>query len=158
MIANEGVRMTMRLAAALALSLIAILAGTTLASAYPAAADTALNVRSGPGTENAVVGVLQRGQVVEVIACEGNWCRVEAAGLSGWASNRYLTPVESAPDTPEPAPQPVPEPNVTGTIVTPAFSFPFGNVERPGIRPASPGHVRLVAQAARPSSIIHTSS
>jgi len=137
----------MRLAATLALSLVGLFAGTTMVSAYPAAADTALNVRSGPGTDNDVVGVLQRGQVVEVIACEGNWCQVEDTSLSGWASNRYLTPVEPAPDTPEPASQPAPEPNVTITIETPDFTFPVGNGERPGYRPVSAGQVCFFAEA-----------
>jgi hypothetical protein len=55
-----------------------------------ALATTNLNVRSGPATRYPVIDVLQRGETVRVSTCDGGWCRVNRAGIVGWASQRYL--------------------------------------------------------------------
>jgi uncharacterized protein YraI len=63
----------------------------TAALARPAVSETDLNVRSGPGTNYRVVGVLQQGEGLDAGPCSGNWCRVNFSGGSGWASASYLS-------------------------------------------------------------------
>jgi uncharacterized protein YraI len=51
-----------------------------------------LNLRSGPGTQYPVVGVMEvniRSQITGCLA-DWKWCSVDVAGLSGWASAEYL--------------------------------------------------------------------
>lgn len=51
-----------------------------------------LNLRSGPGTQYPVVGVMEvniRSQITGCLA-DWKWCSVSVAGLSGWASAEYL--------------------------------------------------------------------
>lgn len=62
---------------------------------------SSLNVRRGPGMRYRTVSSLQRGAIVNVLetreASPGDvWCRVPG----GWASRRYLTPVEGRGSTP----------------------------------------------------------
>lgn len=49
-----------------------------------------LNLRSGPGANNAVLNVLAKGTMVNVLSSSGAWSNVEALGLKGWVSNHYL--------------------------------------------------------------------
>lgn len=56
-----------------------------------------LNVRSGPGTSNGVVGQVSNGMIVRNLGCARPrttvWCQVEAtdgSGLKGWVANSYL--------------------------------------------------------------------
>ncbi len=49
-----------------------------------------LNLRSGPGTNYAVLKVLPRGTRVNVISSPGSWSNVEVGDLNGWVSNQYL--------------------------------------------------------------------
>ena len=77
--------------AALAAGITAILvAGPALAiSGYSTAH---LNLRSGPGTQYPVVGVMEynvRSQITGCIA-DYSWCAITVAGLNGWASAEYL--------------------------------------------------------------------
>jgi len=60
-------------------------------------ANDTLNVRSGPGTENPVVGALANGDRVRNLGCRMNgdtkWCQVEFPGdqpMTGWVAGRYL--------------------------------------------------------------------
>ena len=76
-------------------ALIAAIAGlvvlTGAAMASPAAAVTALNVRSGPGVGFHVVDVLHTGERVNVETCRRNgWCFVTHRGRDGWVSSNYL--------------------------------------------------------------------
>jgi uncharacterized protein YraI len=64
-----------------------LLASAGAAAAFPATAVTDLNVRSGPGTGYGVVGVLQDGENVEVVARSGGWYQLADGG---WASGNYL--------------------------------------------------------------------
>lgn len=64
---------------------------TAGAFAWEAVATTALNVRSGPGTNFRVVEVLQRGEVVDVEYCRSGWCFLDMGWQgNGWSSQRYL--------------------------------------------------------------------
>lgn len=70
------------------------------------AGDT-LNVRTGPGTGNAVIGTLGNGDRVRNGGCDMNgstrWCQIEIPGdqpVHGWVAGRYLTEA-AAPSTNE---------------------------------------------------------
>ncbi|HIC65441.1 MAG: hypothetical protein CMI50_06485 [Paracoccus sp.] len=58
-----------------------------------ATAGTDLNVRSGPGVQNEVIGSIKSGAEVAVNGCieSANWCEVVAGDLSGWSYGDYLT-------------------------------------------------------------------
>lgn len=73
------------------------LAAATLAGAASAqtmaTAGTDLNIRSGPGVQHEIVGVIPGGDEVTVNGCieSANWCEVAHAGHTGWAYGDYLT-------------------------------------------------------------------
>ena len=56
-------------------------------------ATTDLNIRSGPGPEHPVIGMLRDRQRTNVIGCiEGSrWCQVDFRGGTGWAYSLYMT-------------------------------------------------------------------
>lgn len=54
-------------------------------------ADT-LNVRTGPGTIFDVQGALLQGDTVQVLAWEGDWCRIQYKGAEAYVSAEYLQP------------------------------------------------------------------
>ena len=77
-------------------SVVAILCGFGIPSAAAqtmAVATADLNVRSGPGPQYDVIGVISADQRAQVDGCiEGSlWCRVTVGGQQGWAYSRYLT-------------------------------------------------------------------
>lgn len=76
----------------------ALLLGAGTALAAPAVSRSDLNVRSGPGTEHSVVGVIQAGETVDVMGRNGSWCQVEFDGGSGFASCSYLQMASGAPN------------------------------------------------------------
>jgi len=86
-----------------------------------------LNVRSGPGTQYAVIGSLPNGTRVTVLEQRSGWWRVQAGSLKGWVASQYLradtgTPALPAPSTsPAPIPQPIHAP---GTNPAPAPNDP----------------------------------
>lgn len=55
-------------------------------------AGTDLNVRSGPGVQHEVVGVIKGGDEVTVKGCieSANWCEVSYGEVAGWAYGDYL--------------------------------------------------------------------
>jgi uncharacterized protein YraI len=63
-----------------------------IASATTASAVTDLNIRSGPGSQYEVLGVIDGGANAEVDGCmDGqSWCKVNYEGTSGWAYAPYL--------------------------------------------------------------------
>jgi hypothetical protein len=67
-----------------------VLGGTAASFAVDAVATGGVNVRSGPGTQYAVVDQLYRGENVDVSRCTGGWCRVSHSGPDGWVSANYL--------------------------------------------------------------------
>ena len=50
------------------------------------------NLRSGPGTQYPVVGMMEYNVRSNITGClvDYSWCAVSVAGLSGWASAEYL--------------------------------------------------------------------
>jgi hypothetical protein len=61
------------------------------ANAAPGQITTNVNVRSGPGTNYAVVDTARRGERVDVQQCKGSWCYIEKSGPDGWVSANYLS-------------------------------------------------------------------
>ena len=62
-------------------------------------AGNSLNVRSGPSTDDAVVGKLSRGEATLVVAREGeDWARIriEGDGIEGYVAMRFLSAVAPA--------------------------------------------------------------
>jgi uncharacterized protein YraI len=61
-------------------------------AAMLATALTDLNIRSGPGPEYPVIGVIQAQEPVTMIGCiEGSlWCQITYKGKEGWAYAQYL--------------------------------------------------------------------
>lgn len=88
------------------LAAMMVAAMTVGAFAWEAVATTALNVRSGPGTNFRVVEVLQRGEVVDVEYCRSGWCFLDMDWQgNGWASQRYLAQAGNwRPQPPRPQP------------------------------------------------------
>jgi uncharacterized protein YraI len=80
---------------ALAAGVLVLSAG--LAAAVPARVETDLNLRSGPGTDHAIIGTLFAGSVVDAGACAGSWCVVTMANIQGYASRAYLALGADAP-------------------------------------------------------------
>ena len=57
---------------------------------------SSLNIRRGPGTQYDVIGVLYKGNVVEVDGVENGWYYVRLSnGSFGWISAKYTTPYQA---------------------------------------------------------------
>ncbi|WP_210527956.1 DUF1236 domain-containing protein [Rubellimicrobium arenae] len=71
----------------------ALVAATPALADIPAVAATDLNLRSGPGPEQQIVGLIPANGEVAVIGCldDATWCRVDYGGTLGWAAGEYLT-------------------------------------------------------------------
>ena len=61
-------------------------------AANAAISTTDLNMRSGPGTDYPVVGVIPANSQVAIEDCAAGtmWCMVDAGGVQGWADSGYL--------------------------------------------------------------------
>lgn len=58
---------------------------------------TSLNVRSGPTTQNRVVGALAKNDVVTVLEEADGWSQVLTSdGVSGWVATKFLEPVDGS--------------------------------------------------------------
>jgi uncharacterized protein YraI len=71
----------------------ALVAALFLGQAANAAISTAdLNVRSGPGVQYPVIGVIAANTSATVADCMpgSTWCMVDSGGLHGWADSAYL--------------------------------------------------------------------
>jgi len=52
-----------------------------------------ITLRSGPGTDNRVIGMVESGQAVDVLQKGEEWCQVRLSdGKEGWVLSRLLTP------------------------------------------------------------------
>jgi len=69
------------------------------ALAMPAATTFNSNLRSGPGVENPVVGIILAGAAIDVGSCSSSWCSVRAEGGEGYVS-RSLIAFGGAPGSP----------------------------------------------------------
>ena len=74
-----------------------------------------LNMRSGPGENYSVLGLLHRGDAVKPLESKGDWTQIEApTNAYAFVAAQYLTqeapaPVPAAPTEPAPTPAQVPE-------------------------------------------------
>jgi uncharacterized protein YraI len=75
----------------------ALLLSGGVALAAPATAESGVNVRSGPGTNYAVIGALSAGETVDAGNCGGGWCQVSFSGGTGYVSGNYLAFAGGAP-------------------------------------------------------------
>jgi uncharacterized protein YraI len=86
----DSMKKTQLLTSVAALVLLA-LPGSAYAQTS-ATATTDLNIRSGPGPQFEVIGVIDGGEATDVTGClEGSkWCRVTHDGADGWVYSDYL--------------------------------------------------------------------
>jgi uncharacterized protein YraI len=66
------------------------LAGDARAQGAVEVTASALNVRSGPGTGNGVLGSAGNGQVYPVLQRSGDWTNIQFGSTRGWAHSNYL--------------------------------------------------------------------
>ncbi|PWE28010.1 hypothetical protein C4N9_14275 [Pararhodobacter marinus] len=74
-------------------SALALASSATIAGAVTATAAADINLRSGPGGQYQIDGVILTGDEVEVAGCnaEQSWCQVTSSSGEGWAYAPYLT-------------------------------------------------------------------
>ncbi len=83
-----------------------VLALTPTAVPLRASVAVGANVRAGPGTDFAIVGVLAPGDEVQLLSRSGDWYEVIGPGqVSGWMSGLVLT-IDPATDAAVPASSP----------------------------------------------------
>lgn len=81
----------LNIATGVAIAAMAVVVFLPAAQAAPGTVTSNVNVRSGPGTNYAVVDTARRGQQVDVQQCQGSWCYVAKPGPDGWVSANYLS-------------------------------------------------------------------
>jgi uncharacterized protein YgiM (DUF1202 family) len=99
-----------------------------------------LNLRGGPGENYSVLGVLEKGTVVNEVGAKDNWTKIEApASAYAFIAAMYLkqeasgnVPVNPPPSTETPAPTPTTVPEVQPIVATAA------PVEAPAPAPLAP--------------------
>lgn len=75
----------------IAAAALMLTAGAASAATLTVTSSGNLNMRSGPGTANAVVMQLPRGTQVETLSQRGTWVEVRSpSGATGWVSAGYL--------------------------------------------------------------------
>lgn len=122
-------------------ALVVALSTSASAATIVATATTPLNIRSGPGPQYSVTGVIPAHGRATITGCiQGSlWCKVIARGRHGWAYARYLTahlsghslivaadladiPAATYETPVETVGSAVPAPVVTGASIEPAAS------------------------------------
>jgi len=89
---NRHTRKTLlNVTTAVAVAATALVVFLPAAQAAPGTVTSNVNVRSGPGTNFAVVDQVRRGQTVDVQQCQGSWCYIAKPGPDGWVSATYLS-------------------------------------------------------------------
>jgi hypothetical protein len=84
-------KMLLNIATGVAVAATAVVVFLPAAYAAPGTITSNVNVRSGPGTNYAVVDTVRRGTQVDVQQCQGSWCYIAKSGPDGWVSSTYLT-------------------------------------------------------------------
>ncbi|MBV8792279.1 MAG: SH3 domain-containing protein, partial [Pseudolabrys sp.] len=74
----------------LTVSAASLLALTAAAVAKPVTLASETNLRAAPGTKSDVVGLMPRGETIEVGACDAGWCKVTWNGKEGFAIARNV--------------------------------------------------------------------
>src|ERR1017187_5976421 len=103
-----------------------------------------LNLRSGPGENYSVIGILQRGDALKEVTTQGDWTEIEApASAYAFVATQYLKQEASAPPTPTPAP---PEPPPTPKTV--AVAPPVAPAAQPPPAPVVSTPARMDSEGA----------
>ena len=84
-------KMLLNIATGVAVAATAVVVFLPAAYAAPGTVTSNVNVRSGPGTNFAVVDTARRGTQVDVQQCQGSWCYIVKSGPDGWVSANYLS-------------------------------------------------------------------
>jgi hypothetical protein len=93
-----------------------------------------LNLRSGPGENYSVIGMLHRGDVVKELTTKGDWIEIEPpADAYAFMAAQFLKQEPPAPPAPPPAP-PEPAPTPATVAVAPPVAPP--PTEAPAVPPA----------------------
>lgn len=131
---NRQTRKTL-LNIATGVAVVATAAVVFLPAAYaaPGTVTGNVNVRSGPGTNYAVIDTVRRGTTVDVQQCEGSWCYIAKPGPDGWVSSSFLSAGGGAPVNPQ-------QPGLSFGFSTgpngPTFNFGIGTQpQAPVVRP-----------------------
>ncbi|MRX72360.1 SH3 domain-containing protein [Bacillus lacus] len=66
-----------------------------------------LNVRSGPSTNEKVVGTLKQNDLVTVSKTSGTWSYISASKITGWVATQYLASPSAAQPSKEKAAEPI---------------------------------------------------
>ena len=116
-----------------------------------------LNVRTGPGENYSVVGVIEHGTAVKEISTKGNWVEIEAPATAfGYVAASYLQQAPSAASVPTVVSIAPPEPASTNTVAAApvvATATPPVSAQNPATEPA-PVPVPDAASAAAPPAVI----
>ncbi|MBR5009036.1 MAG: SH3 domain-containing protein, partial [Clostridia bacterium] len=97
------------LSVALALAFIIALFPAAVAESYEAEVNVSrMMVRSGPTTAYEVIGYLQKGTRVTVLATSGGIAKISYKGKTGFSLLSQLSPVSASTPTPTPTPDPTP--------------------------------------------------
>lgn len=92
-------------------------AGGAPAASGSATTNASVNVRSGPGTSYAVVGVAAKGAGVPTTGkTSGGWTEIVWSGKARWISTSYLGARSTAPAPVASKPSPAPAPASTGSV------------------------------------------
>ena len=94
-------KMLLNVATGVAVAATAVVVFLPAAYAAPGTVTSNINVRSGPGTNYAVVDTVRRGTQVDVQQCQGSWCYIAKPGPDGWISSTYLSAGGGAPVNPQ---------------------------------------------------------
>jgi uncharacterized protein YraI len=132
-------KMMLNIATGVAVAATALVVFLPAANAAPGTITSNVNVRSGPGTNYAVVDTVRRGTTVDVQQCQGSWCYISKPGPDGWVSASYLTGRGGSPVNPQ-------QPGLSFGFSTgpggPTFNFGIGQQPpqppRPGPGPRPP--------------------
>ena len=116
-----------------------------------------LNIRTGPGENYSIVGVIEHGAAVKEISTKGNWMEIEApASAVAYVAASYLQQAPSAATVPPVVSIAPPEPPTTNTVPPPpvvATTTTPVTASNPATEPA-PVPVPDAADASAPLAVI----